>query len=657
MTTIQPQDTDLRTDYEYNYNAFVNIDPDNIDPSLTYPMAANVLFEDNSLTKPMWAYSVVSTLLRIRSNQTLYDVAIDKKPFSAFSFISDIRLLTFVRDPDSADAIGWIYKLLLLFLKLASKITKQIPAEKGDKNNETSLPTAIIEKGIVAKIRSIQEQEQRHQKTPSLLSFKNHQDIFQVIYLPDIANHVKEDKVFASQRIAGANPLVISRFEAAIIDKFPITNAQYQAVMGTNDSLEMALAENRLYITDYQDLQDIVPGTIDINNNTIQKYIYQPIALFAVEAGSCPQRRLVPIAIQCHQEPSLENPIFVAPSINSSESERWAWQMAKMTVQIADGNYHEFISHLGGTHLWMEPIAISTYRKLPLKHPLGALLTPHFEGTLFINDSAIKGLINSRGTVDKVAAGTLESSLKLSLKSAKGYPFSFNDLSLPNTLKSRGVDDLQALPDYPYRDDGLLIWDAIHDWVSSYLQLFYPNDLAIQNDRDIQDWIDDLTDSDGGKMTGIGESTADIPLPRIKTLAYLIEAVTTIIFTGGVQHAAVNFPQSSFMTYMPNMPLAGYCAAPQTTLGITEIDYFELLPPLSQAETQMNMTYLLGSIYYTELGKYGDEYFTDVRVEKALKKFQNRLREIELEINARNEVRSTYYDVLLPSRIPQSINI
>ena len=41
--------------------------------------------------------------------------------------------------------------------------------------------------------------------------------------------------------------------------------------------------------------------------------------------------------------------------------------MAKTIVQIADGNYHEFISHLGGTHLWMEPIAIANYRKLPLK--------------------------------------------------------------------------------------------------------------------------------------------------------------------------------------------------------------------------------------------------------------------------------------------------
>jgi arachidonate 15-lipoxygenase len=656
MNTNPNTDTASRQDYEYDYDAFINLDPAQVDLTLKYPMAANVLFEDNSLTKPMWAYYVVSTLLRIRANQTLYNMAINKQMFAAFDFIFDIRLLTFVRDPDSADAIGWIYKLLLFVLKLTSKATRKIPVGKGDESNEVSLPTAIIEKGVVAKIKSIQEQEQRHQQAPSLLSFKNYQDIFQVIYLPDIASHVKEDKAFAAQRIAGVNPLVIARLEA-ILDKFPVTNAQYQTVMGTSDSLETALAENRLYITDYQDLQDIVPGTIDLDHNTIQKYIYQPIALFAVESGDCPRRRLVPVAIQCYQEPSPENPIFVAPTSDSSTSERWAWQMAKTTVQIADSNYHEFISHLGGTHLWMEPIVLATYRKLSLAHPLGALLIPHFEGTLFINDSAIKGLINPGGTVDKVAGGTLKSSLKLSLKGAKGYPFAFNQASLPNTLKSRGVDDPSCLPDYPYRDDALLIWNAIHEWVANYLQLFYPNDLAVRSDREIQEWIDDLTDPNGGQMTGIGETNDEIPLPHIQTVAYLIEAVTTIIFTASVQHAAVNFPQSSLMTYMPNMPLAGYRPAPQTTRGITEADYFELLPPLSQSETQMNMTYVLGSIYYTQLGHYGDRYFTDSRVAKLLDNFQERLQEIELEIEARNEIRITHYDVLLPSKIPQSINI
>jgi arachidonate 15-lipoxygenase len=427
--------------------------------------------------------------------------------------------------------------------------------------------------------------------------------------------------------------------------------------MGSSDSLPKALSENRLYITDYQVLREIDPGTIDIENYRIQKYIYHPIALFAVEPGDCPNRRLVPVAIQCYQDPSPENPIFLAPSSKSSLEERWAWQIAKLIVQIADGNYHEFLSHLGGTHLRMEPIAIATNRKLPVTHPLGVLLRPHFEGTLFINDSAVKGLVNLGGTVDKVAAGTLKSSLLLSVKGAKDYPYPFNESSLPKVLKARGVDDPQCLPNYPYRDDGLLIWNAISEWVSSYLKLFYADDIAVQNDAVIQAWIQDLTASDGGQMTGIGEKVTEDGSVTIQTLTYLIEAVTLIIFTASANHAAVNFPQAAFMTYMPNMPLAGYREAPKTTVGISEQDYLDLLPPLCQAESQMNMTYLLGSVYHTRLGNYGDSYFSDNRVQDLLKVFHEKLLTIELEITARNEVRPIEYNVLRPSKIPQSINI
>jgi len=328
-----------------------------------------------------------------------------------------------------------------------------------------------------------------------------------------------------------------------------------------------------------------------------------------------------------------------------------------LTVQIADGNYHEFVSHLGGTHLRIEPIAIASDRQLPVTHPLGALLKPHFEGTLFINDSAVTGLVNPGGTVDQVAAGTLKSSILLSVNGAKDYPYSFNESSLPKVLKARGVDDPKSLPNYPYRDDGLLIWNAIYEWVAGYLTLFYADDSSVQNDAMIQAWIQDLTAPNGGQMTGIGERVTEDSPVTIQTLAYLIEAVTLIIFTGSANHAAVNFPQAPFMTYMPNMPLAGYRAAPKTTVGISEQDYLDLLPPLSQAENQLNMTYLLGSVYYTRLGNYGDSYFSDKRVQDLLKVFQEKLLDIELEIAARNEARPIEYDVLRPSKIPQSINI
>lgn len=631
--TQQGQNPPSGQKYEYYYDRFVESLKE---PDLKYPMVSCVFKEDNSLTKGAWVEQVATLLLRIRSNQLMYDLVIKQNTFSVFKLALGIRFTYLIANSK-------------LIRKAYTFVVKYLISEDIKTIQKKRIPNRDPKPKRDERIRLIA------QRSP--LGLNNYKDLFQVIYLPTIAYQAHEDKAFAEQRLAGPNPLVIERFHSSLLDKFPVTDAQYQSVIGAGDSLQKALAENRLYITDYQVLREIDPGTVANEHHTIQKYIYHPIALFAVEPGDCPNRRLLPIAIQCYQDPSPENPIFLAPSNNSSLEERWAWQMAKLIVQIADGNYHEFVSHLGGTHLRMEPIAIATERKLPVTHPLGALLRPHFEGTLFINDSAVEVLANPGGTVDKVAAGTLKSSILLSVKGAKDYPYPFNESSLPTVLKARGVDDPQFLPNYPYRDDGLLIWNAISEWVSSYLKLFYSDDFSVQNDAVIQAWIQDLTAPRGGQMTGIGEKLTEHSPVIFQTLAYLIEAVTLIIFTSSANHAAVNFPQATFMTYMPNMPLAGYREAPKTTKGMSEQDYLDLLPPLSQAENQMNMTYLLGSVYYTRLGNYGDSYFSDDRVKDLLKVFHQKLLSIELEITARNEARPTEYNILRPSNIPQSINI
>ena len=365
----------------------------------------------------------------------------------------------------------------------------------------------------------------------------------------------------------------------------------------------------------------------------------------------------MPVAIQCEQVSGPNNPIFIPPPAGTPHSQKWSWLMAKTIVQIADGNYHELISHLGRTHLLMEPFAIATERQLAPNHPLNKLLRPHFEGTLFINKSALEGLVNEGGTVDRVLSGELQASLLLTAKGVQGYPFSFNESMVPKTFASRGVDNVYQLPDYPYRDDALLIWEAISQWVKSYLALYYSTDEEVSQDTELQAWLADLTADDGGRLTDIGETSSEDPTPQIRTRDYLTDAITLVIFTASAQHAAVNFSQATYMTYVPNMPLAGYCPAPTSSMGATAQDYLSLLPSLEQAEAQMNMTYPLGSLCYTRLGDYGDDYFIDPEAKICLQDFRQALKQIEIKIDDRNATRPTFYDFLHPAKIPQSINI
>lgn len=466
-------------------------------------------------------------------------------------------------------------------------------------------------------------------------NIKEYNNLFGIISLPAISQNFTSNSEFARLRVAGFNPLMIQRVKT-LDARFPLTESQFKTVLA-DDSLAEAGSSGRLYLADYAELTAIAGGTFPKGE---QKYINAPLALFAVPKG---KKSLTPIAIQLGQDPNT-NPIFLRKAGDEPN-----WLLAKTVVQIADANYHQLISHLGRTHLFIEPFAIASNRQLASNHPLYILLKPHFQGTLAINDAAQSGLVSAGGTVDSLLAGSIATSRALSVHGVKTY--NFDEAMLPVALKKRGVDDPNLLPDYPYRDDALLVWEAIATWVKNYLSIYYYKDDDVIRDSELQAWVKEIISDNGGRVTSFGQGG------QIRTFDYLVSAVTLLIFTASAQHAAVNFPQSDLMTYAPAIPLAGYTPASATTTGANEADFFAMLPPIDQAKSQLTMTYILGSVYYTTLGEYGTDYFSDDRIQQPLRDFQDQLKAIESTINSRNEQRVADYNYLRPSRIPQSINI
>ncbi len=468
-------------------------------------------------------------------------------------------------------------------------------------------------------------------------SLEDYNKLFMKIPLPEISSRFKEDLVFGYMQVAGPNPMMLQQVlqQEEILQ---ISNQQYQEILGIgNDSLEAARREGRLYKADYSKLKNMENGSFPNQ----QKYIYSPLALFVVPPSSNPSRSLIPLAIQCQSQHPVFTPL---------DGENWA--IAKSIVQIADSNYHELVSHLGRTHLFIEPFVIATKRRLPANHHLRILLEPHFEGTILINYGAHQLLIADRRQVDALLASTIESDRQLTIQATQDYLHHFNDVMFPKTLTSRGVDRISQLPEYPYRDDGLLIWNAIHQWVRDYLSSYYTNSQQLLADQALQNWAKELISQQGGRLQNFGEDASG----TIKTLDYLIDAISTIIFTASAQHAAVNFAQGELMTYAPAFPLASYSPAPTNFYEVG--DFMSMLPPLDQAKSQLNLTYLLGSVYYTQLGQYSNSYFqSKPQISSALATFQNQLKAIEQEITQRNRTRIMPYKFLLPSQIPQSINI
>lgn len=465
--------------------------------------------------------------------------------------------------------------------------------------------------------------------------------LFKTLPVPAIAWTFEDDGEFAALRVQGPNAMLIAGVGGALPANFPLTEAAYAAVVN-GDTLDAALAEGRLFMLDYA-----VLGSLDAGNwGGLAKYVWQPLALFAVPPGGS---SLVPVAIQCGQDPG-EWPIFTPSPV---AAEQWGWEMAKLVVQVADGNYHELVAHLARTHLVIEGVAMATHRHLATVHPVWALLVPHFEGTLFINDVAAKSLIAPDGPIDHIFAGTIHSTQELAV--AARLDFDFTARMLPHDLAARGVGPGSALADFPYRDDALLVWGAIHDWVRGYIGLYYASDADVLADTELAAWAACVAGE--AKVKGFGP---------IATRAALVDACTMIIFTASAQHAAVNFPQKDIMAFAPAVTGAGWQSAPPSQTGQEKAGWLAMMPPMALALEQLNVLELLGSLHYRPLGDYRSTnapygpWFADPRVtapEGPLAAFQTRLASIEAQIVARNAQRLRPYPYLQPSLIPTSINI
>jgi arachidonate 15-lipoxygenase len=490
-------------------------------------------------------------------------------------------------------------------------------------------------------IATLSQDEQVGIDGATAASLETYRSLFNTIPVPGFAYIFEEDDQFARLRVAGPNAMLIKGIDK-LPDNFPVTEAQYRAAIGLGDTLKAALAEGRVYLCDYAELAILVPGVW----HGLAKYVYQPLALFAVPPGGS---ALKAVAIQCGQD-SEENPIFT-PTVSAANS--WGWEMAKTVVQVADGNYHELFVHLARTHLVMEAVCVATYRTLASVHPLWSLFVPHFEGSLFINNAAATSLIAAGGPIDHIFGGTITSSQQAAADDR--LAFDFYGKMLPHDLAARHVADAVALPEYPYRDDALLVWQAIHEWATQYIDIYYDNDAAVTGDTELAAWVASLATE--GKLKGF---------KPITTRTQLAEVCTMILFTASAQHAAVNFPQKDIMTFAPAITGAGWASAPTTQAGHDKTGWLGYMPPRSLSLQQLDTLYLLGSVHYRPLGDYRCNnfpylpWFRDpaiIGADGPLARFQATLRGVDNTVLARNAERQYPYPYLQPALIPTSINI
>ncbi len=483
---------------------------------------------------------------------------------------------------------------------------------------------------------------------------------------PSFVEDHHRDDVFAWWRVAGANPLSLRRVRAlrdldsCIRIDVPRVERRLAAGLGRGVSLEAEVEQGHLFLVDFRLLQEALrpgpeagrpPRTRD--SRWRRKYFPASLGLFLEVPGFESEGHdgrcdLVPLAIQIDQiQPSPSrnerNPV-VYP-----DDEPWAWRLAKAYFEVSDLNFHVFFGHVYSTHLMMEPFAMATPRQLPRDHPVRVLLEPHLRFTLRVNREAYKFFIDRKKTYFDFYAGTLEESRAISIESHAQT--TFPQLDLIADLTSREVE--QAPRCYPYRDDARLWHGAIRRFVTAYVEACFASDAAVSGDAPLQSWLGELRDPARGALRD------PAPGGRLDSRTALIELLTQVVFTAGPGHASQHYSSNHFYRFAPAFPGAAYVPPSWSGGRLSEARFQNLLPPISTAARQW--TYNTFTNYrYDRFGDYG-RYALGRRPEarEPIRALQADLEKIEATIASENAGgRRVYpYEFLLPSRVPNSINI
>ena len=447
---------------------------------------------------------------------------------------------------------------------------------------------------------------------------------------------------------------------STLLAKLPITDKTLQRAVGDSSvTLESAARAGRLYVCDYTMLEGIPSGPLLGE----MRYHAAPIALFywnpqppkgypPLNAGT--PGAMQPVAIQLGQTPDPEKTPIFTPSDGDK------WQIAKYFVQNASAIQHETVAHLGACHLTIEPMIVATHRQLPAEHPIFVLLMPHFRFTIAINDTALGSLVVPGGVVASVLSTTLDGSMSMVRSAHLAWRFDENE---PRRLfRSRGVST-DALPGFPFRDDTLLLWDALYGFVGKYLGLYYAGDADVVADYELQAWVNEMVSPLYASVRGMDRlvniGTSDAPQYQIASLEYLTQVITQIIYIAGPQHASVNYAQYPFMAFAASASGTVYQAPPTKSSPVE--NPLGWAPPLDVSLYWLSFAYLLSMIQYDTLGVYNTDprkpYFVDPRADELVVELQSELMIAELEIRARNKSRPIPYLMQLPSMIPNSISI
>lgn len=445
----------------------------------------------------------------------------------------------------------------------------------------------------------------------------------------------RTDAAFAWQRIAGVNPMSLTR--CAHGPSPEVVRALEPVLAERRTTLTEALDAGRLYETSYAVLDD---PRIQARVREKATVLAAPTCWFYLDRAE----GLVPAGIQLRPPGAAVNPVFTPRSAPLD------WLAARMHAQAADAHAHEGVFHLLETHLVTEAIAVCAARHLHPAHPIAQLFEKHFESNLAINELARRDILGPDGPIERAMAAGVSGALDAARAAYASWDFFAR--SAPVDIARRGLDDKNLWPTHPWRDGAMALWDAIDTYVRMLLRPWYTSDHEVLGDWELQAWVAEASSARGGRIPGFPS--------KVASFEELVAVVREVLYRASAGHAAVNNGQFDAYGFVPNAPGAFCLPLPVTDApGYTEAALVAALGDRRRAAAQMAMTWVLSEPTQHSLMRAGEspafarEHCWEAH--DAVIAFRLRLQAIEDECQRRQAREPAPYRYLNPWNVSRSI--
>ncbi|CAH8472208.1 unnamed protein product [Heterobilharzia americana] len=454
------------------------------------------------------------------------------------------------------------------------------------------------------------------------------------------------DICFGAQRIRGCNPFTIQ--VCRTLPKSFQLAANWLKPQLEGWTLRQMVAANRLYMLDYHILEGL--------SCKRGRELCAPLAVFFYTE----KRQLKPIAIQVDRN-SNDTSSIILPTDPTS-----VWLQAKLWVNLADACHHMIVGRLL-THLILESIYVSLRRNMSQSHPIYHLVAPHFRSILPVTRKLKEWTFEN---------GWISRNIQLSRKGIK----QLLDEHLRNG--SRGVYDPNGLGNYPYREDALLIYHTLEQFVSSYVRLFYPEGTEqIIRDNELQSWRHEIA-IPGSTVklrsnSRVGHYSSDNVMEEVFGLATVDEVVKflmgilylDIIIAGSALRLPM-FDEYGFPAQYPlslfgqppidrntfcDSPLSGPQGSVFSFSSVQGLDHvLASLPNRQMTVETVLYTRLASRVQQSVLGQFESDFIFKKKAVILLEQFRNQLADMAKQIDMNNNARDMHhqYRALDPSLMP-----